>query len=169
MVFIVIIMKWECLCQWEFSPSHSSYDNGDNLFFLSIRSPLLPSLCQTILPSPFPCLPSRHVPYALLSSNSGCLPARLKTSVVAFVLIPGNAYHRNQMTALATLVDLSLHQDSNTWIRLCLAPRYWGVPVLWQLHGLVTFNLPSQQCCVLCHAELPFLEMSPPQAEQLWI
>lgn len=118
MGFIAIIMKWERLCQWVFSPSHSSYDKGDNLFFLSIRTSLLLGLCQTISLSLFPCLPSLPVPCALLSSNSGCQAAALKASAMAFVLIPGNAYHRNEMTVSATLVDLSLHQDSQhfNWV-----------------------------------------------------
>lgn len=37
------------MCQWAFIPSHSSYENYDNLFLLSIRNPLLPDLCQIIL------------------------------------------------------------------------------------------------------------------------
>lgn len=64
-------------------------------------------------------------------------------------------------------VELTLHQDHNTWLHPVLV--HGRAPVPWQLHGLVTFHLSSQQCCVLCHIELPFLEMSPPQAEQLWM
>lgn len=64
MTFIAIIVKQEYLCQWAFIPSHSSYENYDNLFLLSIRSSLLPYLCQTILPGTD--IPTCHLCYSQL-------------------------------------------------------------------------------------------------------
>lgn len=123
-MFLLPSQQSENTCASEhFSPSHSSYDNGDNLFFLFIRSLLLPGICQSILLSPFPPLPFLPFLCALLVSDSVCLSVALKTSVMAFFVNPRQytfSYNTDERISDVGWLKLSstlqqLHSDtSNT-------------------------------------------------------
>lgn len=158
MGFIAIIRKWEHWWQWAFSPSHSSYDNVDDLFFLFIRSLLLPGSCQIMLLSPFPPLPSPPVLCALLSSDFGCLPVGLKVSVMPFVLISGNTHTAVTKKSGANISDVGWLKFSSRLQQLNSATPNTDVPRsacslaaarschLWLIFPAVLCPLPHWNC-----------------------